>query len=313
MPRFLLIDRNVLMAQSEYFTGPLYTKMSEDLQLTSKAKRTHDGYLREIRKLADYYQTSPDQISEPQIRRYFLHLKNERRFAAGSLTVTLSALKFFYRITCPRDWITLEQLKVKGPKTLPEVITIQQVHDIIDACTTERMAVFFWTVYSLGLRLDEALNLQIGDIDSQRMMVHVHRGKGAKDRYLPLPTCTLNQLRQHWISHRNPTLLFPAEGRKRRGMATATTPMAMTTPQDAIKIITRKMKFGKKVSTHTLRHSYATHLFEAGVSLKTIQKYLGHSSLQTTLVYIHITETAEADARTTVEQLFVRELPTGRR
>lgn len=87
----------------------------------------------------------------------------------------------------------------------------------------------------------------------------------------------------------------------------------MTTPQDAIKIITRKMKFGKKVSTHTLRHSYATHLFEAGVSLKTIQKYLGHSSLQTTLVYIHITETAEADARTTVEQLFVRELPTGRR
>ena len=143
------------MAQSAFFTGPLRQKMSEDLQLTGKARRTHDGYLREIRQLAEYYRTSPDRISEQQLRTYFLHLKNERHFAAGSLTVTLSALKFFYRTTCPRDWITLEQLRVKGPKTLPEVITIEQVHSIIDACTTERMAVFFWTLYSLGLRLDE--------------------------------------------------------------------------------------------------------------------------------------------------------------
>jgi len=300
------------MAESTYFTGALYQKMSEDLQLTSKAKRTHDGYLREIRKLADHYRLSPDRITEAQLRTYFLHLKNVRHFAAGSLTVTLSAFKFFYRITCPRDWVTLEQLKVKGPKTLPEVITIKQVHQIIDACTSERMAVFFWTVYSLGLRLDEALNLQIGDIDSQRMMVHIHRGKGAKDRYLPLASSTLRQLREHWKTHRNSTLLFPAEGRQHCGMTTAKTPMAPTTPQDAIKLITTEMNFGKKVSTHTLRHSYATHLFEAGVSLKTIQKYLGHSSLQTTLVYIHITETAEADARNTVEQLFRRDLPTDR-
>lgn len=296
------------MARSPHFTGAVYQKMSEDLQLASKAKRTHDGYLREIRKLADHFQTSPDHVSEAQLRTYFLHLRNERHFAAGSLTVTLSAFKFFYRITCPRNWITLEQLKVKGPQTLPEVITIKQVHQIIDACTSQRMAVFFWTVYSLGLRLDEALHLQIGDVDSQRMMVHVHRGKGAKDRYLPLPGSTLRQLREHWKTHRNPALLFPAEGRNHSGMATATTPMAPTTPQDAIKLITNAMNFGKKVSTHTLRHSYATHLFEAGVSLKTIQKYLGHSSLQTTLVYIHITETAEADARQTVERLFQRTL-----
>ena len=301
------------MAESTFFTGPLRTKMSEDLQLTGKAKRTHDGYLREIRKLADYCRQTPDRISEEQMRRYFLHLKNERKFAAGSLTVTLSALKFFYRITCPKDWITLEQLKVKGPKTLPEVITIEQVHSIIDACTTQRMAVFFWTLYSLGLRLDEGLNLQIGDIDAARGVVHIHRGKGAKDRYLPLPTSTLNLLRQHWKSHRHNKYLFPADGRNHRSQPTASTPtastpMAPTTPQDAMKIITRQLKFGKKVSCHTLRHSYATHLFEAGVSLKNIQKYLGHSSLQTTLVYIHITETAEADARQTVERLFQRNL-----
>ena len=296
------------MAESTFFTGPLRTKMSEDLQLTSKAQRTHDGYLREIRKLADHCRMPPDQITEQQVRSYFLHLKNDRKFAAGSLTVTLSALKFFYRITCPRDWVTLEQLKVKGPKTLPEVITIEQVHNIIDACTTERMAIFFWTLYSLGLRLDEGLNLQVGDIDAARGVVHIHRGKGAKDRYLPLPTSTLNLLRQHWLTHRHPRFLFPADGRNHRNQPTAETPMAPTTPQDAMKLITKQLKFGKKVSCHTLRHSYATHLFEAGVSLKNIQKYLGHSSLQTTLVYIHITETAEADARQTVEQLFRRTL-----
>lgn len=296
------------MAVSKFFCGALYLKMSEDLQLTGKARRTHDGYLREIRKLADHYQLSPDRISEGQLRRYFLHLKNVKRFAEGSQTVTLSAFKFFYRTTCPRDWITLDQLKVKGPKTLPEVITIEQVHSIIDACTSQRMAVFFWTVYSLGLRLDEALHLQVGDIDSARRMVHIHRGKGAKDRYIPLATSTLLLLREHWRSHRNERFLFPAEGRKHTGMSTATTPMAPTTPQDAIKKITRQLKFGKKVSMHTLRHSYATHLFEAGVSLKNIQKYLGHSSLQTTLVYLHITETAEADARSVIEELFRRNL-----
>ena len=296
------------MPESTFFTGPLRTKMSEDLQLTSKAQRTHDGYLREIRKLADHCRMPPDQITEQQVRSYFLHLKNDRKFAAGSLTVTLSALKFFYRITCPKDWVTLEQLRVKGPKTLPEVITISQVHNIIDACTTERMSVFFWTLYSLGLRLDEGLNLQVGDIDAARGVVHIHRGKGAKDRYLPLPTSTLNLLRQHWLTHRHPRFLFPADGRNHRNQPTAETPMAPTTPQDAMKLITKQLKFGKKVSCHTLRHSYATHLFEAGVSLKNIQKYLGHSSLQTTLVYIHITETAEADARQTVEQLFRRTL-----
>ena len=240
------------MAESTFFTGPLRTKMSEDLQLTSKAQRTHDGYLREIRKLADHCRMPPDQITEQQVRSYFLHLKNDRKFAAGSLTVTLSALKFFYRITCPKDWVTLEQLRVKGPKTLPEVITIEQVHNIIDACTTERMAVFFWTLYSLGLRLDEGLNLQVGDIDAARGVVHIHRGKGAKDRYLPLPTSTLNLLRQHWLTHRHPRFLFPADGRNHRNQPTAETPMAPTTPQDAMKLITKQLKFGKKVSCHTL-------------------------------------------------------------
>ena len=292
------------MAQSEFFGGPMYQKMSDDLHLTGKGKRTHDGYLREVRKLADHCRLPPDQVSEHQVRRYFLHLKNERHFAAGSLTVTLSAFKFFFRITCPRNWITLEQLKVKGPKTLPEVITREQVKSILDACTTVRMKTFFRTLYSLGVRLDEGLHLRVGHIDATRRMVHIHLGKGAKNRYVPISTATVQALREFWKTHRHPTLLFPAEGRQKRVDHSSTEAMAPTTPQDAIKKITRQINFGKKVSCHTLRHSFATHAFEAGISLRTIQKWLGHSSLQTTLQYLHITETAEVDARETVETLF---------
>ena len=176
----------------------------------------------------------------------------------------------------------------------------------MDACTTIRMATFFWTVYSLGLRLEEAINLQIGDIDSRRMMVHVHRGKGAKDRYIPLPQSTLHGLRVYWKIHRNPILLFPAEGRNHMDAATSATSMSVTSVQGAIKKIARQLNFAKKVSTHTLRHSYATHLLEAGASLKAIQKYLGHSSLQTTMVYLHLTETAEADTRKLINRIFVQ-------
>jgi len=202
-------------------------------------------------------------------------------------------------------------LKLQNVHSLPEVITIEQVHRIIDTATTLRMKTYFWTVYSLGLRLNEALHLEVGDIDSARGMVHVHRGKGAKDRYLPLPTSTLDMLRVYWSTHRHPRFLFPADGRNhslRDGVVSqASRPMSETAVQDSIVLITGKLKFGKKVSTHTLRHSFATHLLEAGVSLKAIQRYMGHSSLQTTMIYLHLTQTAEVDARVTIEKLFQRQ------
>jgi site-specific recombinase XerD len=178
----------------------------------------------------------------------------------------------------------------------------------INATTTERMRVFFWTVYTMGLRLNEALHLQVGDIDASRGLVHIHRGKGAKDRYIPIPTSTLVMLRRYWVTHRHKRFLFPADGRNHalaQGKPSeAKEPMSETAVQGAMKLITKQINFGKKVSTHTLRHSYATHLLEAGVSLKIIQQYMGHSSLATTMVYLHLTETAEINARQTIEQLF---------
>lgn len=171
------------------------------------------------------------------------------------------------------------------------------------------MATYFWTIYTLGLRLQEGLHLQVGDIDADRGWVHIHRGKGAKDRYVPLPTCTLHWLHYYWKSHRHPRLLFPAEGRDHRVRHDQSTVMSITSVQGAIKKIAQQLNFGKRVTIHTLRHCYATHLLEAGVSLRIIQRFLGHSSLQTTTIYLHLTEPGEQSARKTMERLFQRAIP----
>lgn len=261
----------------------LRQRMSQDLQLRGLAPRTHDGYLREVRKLAAYFNTPPDQLTEQQVGDYLLYLINDCNFAPGSLGVAYSGIKFFYTVTEPRDWNVLKKLRRPKQKTLPSVLTIDEVHRLIAAIRQPRNAAYFWTVYSLGLRLEEGLNLQVGDLDSQRMMVHIHRGKGAKDRYLPLPKSTLMILRDYWATHRNPTWLFPAIGRNKQAASTTSRPMDATTVQGCMKRIVEKLGFKKKISIHTLRHSIATQLFEAGVSLRWIQKFLGHS-----LSLIHI-------------------------
>jgi integrase/recombinase XerD len=297
-------DSNVIaLSGSSDDDKSLRQRMSRDLQLRGMAKRTHDGYLREVRKLACYYMTSPDLLTEQQVGDYLLYLINERNFAPGSLSVAYSGIKFFYTYTEPRDWAVLMKLRLPKQKTLPSVMTIAEVHQLIAAVKQHRNKAYFWTVYSLGLRLEEGLNLQVGDLDAKRMMVHIHRGKGAKDRYLPLPESTLGILRRYWSTHRNPTFLFPAIGRDKLSGSTATRPMDATTVQGCIKRVVEQLGFKKKLSTHTLRHSVATHLFEAGVSLVWLQKFLGHSNLQTTLIYLHVTEDGVEDGSATLNEI----------
>ena len=163
---------------------------------------------------------------------------------------------------------------------------------------------FLATVYACGLRLQEAQHLEIADIDSHRMMLHIHRGKGAKDRLVPLPQATLLILRKHWASHRNPRLLFPAMGRDAKSARSASHPMAKSSVQGAF----RRAKFAAQIRAreacvHSLRHSYATHLLEAGVNIRTIQRYLGHSSLETTMVYLHLTQAGQDNASTLINQV----------
>jgi site-specific recombinase XerD len=282
----------------------LAQRMLQDLQLAGHGERTQEAYLRAVRQLAAYTHLPPDQITEEQLRTYFLYLKNQKGFAPGSLKIAYNGIRFFYTHTVHRDWDTLRNLRVPKQRKLPAVMSIAEVRQLIAAVQTPHNRAFFLTTYSLGLRLQEALHLQVGDIDSRRMLVHVHRGKGAKDRYVPLPVKTLEVLRQYWATHRNMTWLFPATGRDHKEAATADRPMNPTSVQGCIKRVVAQLGWAKRgVCIHTLRHSYATHLLEAGINLRLIQKYLGHSSLLTTTLYLHLTTQGEDQARAAINQL----------
>jgi integrase/recombinase XerD len=284
-------------------TTLLRTRMQEDLQLAGLAEATQKAYLQAVRRFAAHFHKPPDQISEQEFREYLLYLKNQRRFSAGSLRVAASGILFFFTRTVPRDWPTFKSLSIPRPKTLPDVLSIDEVRRLIDAVRTPHNKAFFWTVYSLGLRVQEALNLQVGDIDSARMVVHVHRGKGAKDRFVPLPPRTLAVLRHYWRTHRHPEWLFPARGRDPDQVSSATRPMAASSVNAALRQLAWELGIKKRVSIHTLRHTYATHLLEAGINLRLIQQYLGHSSLKTTMIYLHLTSLGQEQARDTIKRL----------
>jgi integrase/recombinase XerD len=291
------------MTTALHRTTALRQRMLQDLQLAGLSERTQEAYLRAVRQLADHFHTPPDRLSENQVRDYFLHLKNDRKFASASLVIAYSGIKFFYSHTTPRDWPTLQRLRVRNEKRLPDVLSVDEVRRLIAAVRTPHNRAYFWTVYSLGLRLEEGLHLQVGDIDGQRMLVHVRRGKGAKDRFVPLPGRTLTVLRQYWTTHRHPEWLFPARGRDGHLAATADQPMTRTSVQKAMSRVVHELGFKKAISVHTLRHSYATHLLEAGVNLRLIQQYLGHSSLHTTMVYLHLTTASQEQAVARIETL----------
>jgi integrase/recombinase XerD len=284
-------------------TTALREQMRADLQVAGLSERTQEAYLRSVRQLAEHFSRPPDQLTEAELRSYFLYVKNEKRWATASLRLAFYGIQFFYRRTLPRDWATLKQLKIPRSRTLPDVLTRGEVHRLIDATRTLHNRTYFWTLYSLGLRLTEGLFLQVGDIDGTRKMVHVHRGKGARDRYVPLPARTLQMLRDYWSTHRHSHRLFPAIGRDQKAAATATHPMPKNSVQGALRRVVRQLGLTKRVSIHTLRHSYATHLLEAGVNLRQIQQYLGHQSLKTTTLYLHLTSQGQEHAVATLEDL----------
>jgi integrase/recombinase XerD len=281
----------------------LRQRMHEDLQLAGLADGTQTAYLRVVRQLAAHFNKAPDRLTEQDVRAYLLYLKNERQYSPSSLKVAASGITSFYNHTVPRDWETLKKLRIPRPQSLPDVLSIDEVRRLIDAVRTPHNKTFFWTVYSLGLRLQEGLNLQVGDIDSARMVVHVHRGKGSKDRYVPLPPRTLTVLRQYWATHRHQVWLFPATGRDHDQAVSAAEPMARSSVHGAMKRVVQELGFRKRVTIHTLRHSYATHLLEAGVNLRLIQQYLGHRSLQATMVYLHLTSLGQEQARAAIDRL----------
>ena len=288
----------------------LRKQMIAALQLSGKGERTQQSYVREVRLLAQFYDKSPRLISEQQLQDYFLHRKNVDRLAPASMRICYSGIRFFYQHVLKRDWHTLSLIRAQTEHRLPAVLSVEEVRRLLKAATPLHNQVYFTAVYSLGLRLNEALYLQAADIDAQRLQVHVHRGKGAKDRYVPLPEDTLMLLRAYWRTHRNKTWLFPATGRDQKQSPTAPSPMSRASVQGAFRKAKQRAAITKTgLAIHTLRHSYATHLLEAGVNLRLIQLYLGHTRLETTMVYLHLTHKGHEDAYQRINALMHGLLP----
>ncbi|MFT5323747.1 MAG: integrase/recombinase XerD [Planctomycetaceae bacterium] len=192
------------------------------------------------------------------------YLRTEKRAAPGTLRIAFNGIRFFYRHSCPRDWITLLKFRIPKETKLPTVLTVDEVQRIMNAIQRPRFRAYFWTVYSCGLRLNEALALQVGDIDSERMRIHIHRGKGAKDRLVPLPASTLDVLREYWKTHRHEQLLFPKTTQQGGVVNGTRQTMSESTVQGALRRTVIELQFTRNISIHCLRHSYATHLLEAG-------------------------------------------------
>jgi site-specific recombinase XerD len=282
---------------------PLQQRMIEDIQLRGLSARTQDAYVRAVRQLAEHDHTSPARITEEELRDSFLSLKNVKHSSRSASTIALCGITFFYEHTRKREWSTLTFVRAPREKKLPVILSVEEVHTLLAHLKLLRYRACLTTLYACGLRLQEGTHLQVPDIDSARMLVHVRHGKGAKDRYVPLPQRTLELLRQYWKTHRHPLWLFPAPGRGGVGMATASTPMPRSSVQDAFRVALTHSGNHKRASVHTLRHSYATHVLEAGVNLRLIQDYLGHNTPTTTAISTHLTVTADALARQALTEL----------
>lgn len=291
----------------------LRSRMIEDMQLAGLAERTQDAYVRGVRQLAEHYMKSPDQIVEEEIRQYFLYLKNVKKWARPTCTTAICAIKFFWEKTLDRDWTTVGLVRPAREKKVPVILTREEVVAIMQQVKLFRYRACLTTIYSCGLRLLEGVSLQVADVDSARMMLHVH-GKGGKERYVPLPEHTLLVLREVWKSHRNKQWIFPMAGKPGRGypcerrMRTAKQHCSKSAVQAAFRKALAATGIRKRASVHSLRHSYATHLLEAGVNLRQIQANLGHSSPQTTAAYTHLTRQAGEKARLTLDQI-MNDLP----
>lgn len=272
---------------------PLRQRMVEDMQLRGLSAKTQEAYVHAVSKLAKHYGKSPQYISDEELRQYFLHLTNVEELAPSTIQVALCGIKFFFQHTLRTDWPTLDLVRPRQEKKLPVVLSVAEVQRVLGCVRKQRYRVCLGTIYSCGLRIREGVHLQVKNIDAERKTVHVQLGKGAKDRYVPLPDHTLAMLRQYWNTHRHPEWLFPISTKPGVPLSTAAKPMDVSGVQKCFKVALLESGVQKAATVHTLRHSYATHLLEAGVNLRIIQAYLGHSSPKTTAIYTHLTRKAE--------------------
>jgi len=264
-----------------------YDLHCKHLKLKGLMPKTIEAYARGIRRIGEYFDYRIDDLSQNELLDYFHKLKEKSSWSTVKLD--LYGLKFFYLHVLQRNWVDIPIIKSPKVKRIPDIVTIEEAYKIFSTTRKLSYRVFFFTLYSMGLRLGEGLRLQTGDIDAVRGRIHIRDSKGNKDRLVPLPTNTLNVLRRFWKVHKHPVLLFPNRKRALRNIHLVDSPLDRSGVQTAMKKVVKELNIKKNISCHSLRHSYATHLLEAGVDILELQKILGHASLLTTSKYTHLT------------------------
>jgi len=281
---------------------PLTKRLAEDMKIRNLAQATIDAYTYHARRFADFSQKPLDRATPEDIRRFQLYLIEEKKVAYSSFNQAVCAIRFLYTHTIRVPWPVTMVPFGRRPKTLPTVLSRAEVDRLLQCTPNLKHRTFLMTLYAAGLRLSEAAHLKIPDIDSDRMLLNVASGKGAKQRQVPLSPRLLEALREYWRKYRPADFLFPGK--------TPDKPYAGTSIQKAIKASAKRAGISKRVHPHVLRHSYATGLLEAGVDLLTISRLLGHKSFTTTMVYLHCRRENLSSLPSPLDWLPVRQLPT---
>jgi site-specific recombinase XerD len=269
-------------AFEETLMTPLRQKLIDDITVRGLSENTQISYVQSVMGLARHYRRSPDQLSPQEVQDYLLYLLKERGLSPISCNTVRYGLRFFYRITLGRPDPHLFVPGAKQPLTLPEVLSQEEVVRLFTVTTNRKHRALLMATYAAGLRVSEVTRLRVTDIDSQRRCLRIQQGKGQKDRYVPLSERLLHELRAYWHRYRPAPWLFPGQFADR--------PITRDGASDAFVKAKRKAGITKSGAIHLLRHSWATHMLEAGTDLIDIQRLMGHRSPRATLRYLHIAQ-----------------------
>jgi len=281
----------------------LRQRMLDDLRRRNYSPDTIRGYIRAVQQFAEYFGRSPEQMGAEELRRYQIHLLHERKLALGTVENCISALRFLYKKTLKRRDLAFDDLPFpRQPRTLPTVLSQDEVTRLIEAAPNRMHRMLLMVLYATGMRRTEASLLKVSDIDSQRMVIHIQRGKGLRDRDVPLTPKLLEALRDYWRWKKPRVYLFPS----RMSAPDVEQPISDKTVWNVCRAAATRAGIHKKLHPHTLRHCFATHLLEAGADLRTIQLLMGHERLEDTTIYLHLSQRHLHAAINPLDQLTLR-------
>jgi len=299
---------------------PSIVLFEQFVELKDLRPPTKKEYVRNVRKLAEHVQCDPASLTENQVREYFLFLRQHKHYKSSPMKLAkYSLLSFFVRCLKVSGWEVFREVRIAEPEVLPVVLARSEVQKVLQAVQEPRFRTCLGLMYHCGLRVGETVRIHTADIHGRENppRLHIRNGKGGKDRFVPVAAAVVEELRGWWRNHQNPTWLFPSPGRGwadrtftlSQSMQKSTEPMSESSVQMAYRLARAASGVNSASTTHTLRHSYATHLLEEGVSLRQISQYLGHNSLDTTVIYTHLTNVSEARTQAALTKLY-RDLTT---